>query len=276
MNNEKAKPIEFLFNADLEVELHGNDDQSLGAHSGAVLDEMIKEAGCTGIYSSAAPISFILSNGDTDALFDKTFELQWRRLEANPCYHVLGNHEGAYFKNDGNKWKDYLGYKETYYTWTHPSPVCAVTFIALDTWCSEEEDGALKMHAGSGQQVVRNEEKQWLKNTLDDAPGLVVVFAHAHMWPPGTRSQDNQAIEDLIEILNGTYENGKVHKRANVFFNGGHHDYPGYSRLGGVLFIDPIAAVKKGYARVIIDPVNRKLDYIGRFNEKSYLGLDLD
>lgn len=276
MNDVEAKPIEFLFNADLEVDLHNNDNKLLGAHSEEVLDEMIKEAGCTGTYSNAAPISFILSNGDTDARFDKTFEQQWKQLETFPCYHVLGNHESGFFKQDGNKWKDYLGYKETYYAWTSPSPAGAVTFIVVDTWCSDEGNGTLKIHAGSKQQVLRDKEKQWLKHTIDKAPGLIVVFAHAHLWPPGTRDQDNQAIEDFLDILTGTYEKGKVHKHAHVFFNGGHHDYPGYNRLGGVLFIDPMAAIKKGYARVSIDPVNKKLDYLGRFNEKSYLDLDID
>ena len=236
---------------------------------------MIEEARCVGSYSGVSPLSFILSNGDTDTRFEKKYESRWRRLELFPCFHVIGNHEGGYFNRDGNRWKDYLGYEETYYAWEYSSPEVTVTFIVLDMWCSDEGNGTLKINEGSGNQVLREEEKEWLKKILDRAPGVVVVFSHAHMWMPNTRSQDNEDVNELIDILKGTYEEGIVHKHANVFFNGGHHDYPDCSRVDGVYFIDPIGAIHKGYARVIVDPVSMQLDYIGRFNEKSYRKLEL-
>lgn len=278
INLEKARPIEFLFNSDLEAELHPGEAPSLGVHSGEVLVEMLREARCQGVYSDQSPLDFVLSNGDTDTRFEKDYEPLWEGLENFcPCYHVMGNHEGAYFDRDGDAWRKYLDYEETYYAWEYVAPEATATFIVLDTWCTREGNGngRLRINEGSGNQAFREEEKEWLKKMLDRAPGLVVVFAHAHSWPSNGRSQDNEAIEELIDILKGTYEDGGIHKHAHVFFNGGHHDHPACNKVDGVTFIDPIGAIHKGYARVIVDPIHRKMDYLGRFNEKSYGELDL-
>ena len=278
INLEKARPIEFLFNSDLEAELHPGEAPSLGVHSGEVLVEMLREARCQGVYSDQSPLDFVLSNGDTDTRFEKDYEPLWEGLENFcPCYHVMGNHEGAYFDRDGDAWRKYLDYEETYYAWEYVAPEATATFIVLDTWCTREGNGngRLRINEGSGNQAFREEEKEWLKKMLDRAPGLVVVFAHAHSWPSNGRSQDNEAIEELIDILKGTYEDGGIHKHAHVFFNGGHHDHPACNKVDGVTFIDPIGAIHKGYARVIVDPIHRKMDYLGRFSERSYRELDL-
>lgn len=273
---EEMQPIEFLFDSDLETELHEDEDPSIGVHSGEVLAEMLREARCEGVYSGQSPLDFILSNGDTDTRFEEEYKPLWQPLESLClCYHVMGNHEGAYFDRDGDKWREYLGYEETYYAWEYSSPEASITFIVLDTWCAREGDGRLRINDGSGNQAFREEEKEWLKRMLDRAPGLVVVFAHAHLWPPNRRSQDNEAIEELIDILKGTYEEGVAHRHAHVFFNGGHHDYPDCNQVDGVYFVDPIGAIHKGYARVIIDPIHKKMDYIGRFNERSHRKLYL-
>jgi len=273
---ENMPQVEFLFASDLEAELHPDEDPDLGVHSGEVLREMIREARCEGPNSHLSPPLFALFNGDVDVRFEGKYRSLWEQLEdACPCYHVLGNHEGSYFDRDGDKWREYFGYEETYYAWEYSSPEASITFIVLDTWCTKGEDGRLRINEGSGNQVLRAEEKEWLKEMLDRAPGLVVIFAHAHSWPPNCRSQDNEAIDELIDIVKGTYEEGVIHKHANVFFNGGHHDHPDCNKVDGVYFVDPIGAIHKGYARVIIDPIDGKMDYIGRFNEKSYLGLDL-
>ena len=273
---EQARPIEFLFDSDLETELHEGEDPSIGVHSAEVLVEMFKEVRREDDYSSQSPLDFILSNGDTDTRFEEEYERLWGALDGVcPCYHVMGNHEGAYFERDGNKWSKCLGYEETYYAWEYVVREATVTFIVLDTWCTRESNGKLRINEGSGNQAFREEEKEWLKKMLDQAPGLVVVFAHAHSWPPNCRNQDNEAIDELIDIIKGTYEEGVVHKHANVFFNGGHHDHPDCNKVDGVHFIDPIGAIHRGYARVIIDPIHKKMDYMGRFNEKSYRGLDI-
>jgi len=273
---EKARPIEFLFESDLEAELHPGEDPSIGVHSGEVLVEMLREARREGVYSDQSPLDFVLSNGDTDTRFEKDYEPLWEGLEDFcPCYHVIGNHEGAYFDRDGDAWREYLDYQETYYAWEYFAPGATLTCIVLDTWCSWDGNGTLRINEGSGNQAFREEEKEWLKKMLDRAPGLVLVFAHAHSWPPNSRSQDNEVMDKLIDILKGTYEDGVAHKSANVFFNGGHHDYPACNKVDGVTFVDPIGAIHKGYARVIVDPIHKKMDYIGRFNEKSYRELDL-
>ena len=276
VKTKEIRPIEFLFNSDLETELHEGEDPSLGVHSGEVLAEMLREVRCEGEYANQPPLDFILSNGDTDTRFEEEYWHLWAPLEdVCPCYHVVGNHEGAYFERDGNKWSKYLGYEETYYAWECSAPKASVTFIVLDTWCSRDRDGTLRINEGSGNQAFREEEKEWLKKMLDRASGLVVIFAHAHLWPPNCRSQDNEAIDELIDVIKGTYEEGAVHNHANVFFNGGHHDGYDCSKVDGVCFIDPIGAIHKGYARVRIDPIKKKMDYIGRFNERSCIGLDL-
>ena len=288
---EEPGPIEFLFAADLEVKLHDNEDPGLGAHTEKVLEEMLEEARCQRSYSHLRPLHFIVSNGDENSRFDQRYQEVWKELESLscPCYHVHGNGESATFgKQQGSaenyysrddKWPKYFGYEDTFYAWEYSSEnkKRATTFIVLDTWCLErDEDGGRIGTGGTGYQVFRKEEKEWLKKMLDQASGLIIVFAHAHMWcPPGSRNQDNKAVDELIDILKGTYEEGVAHNHANVFFNGGHHQYPSCEKIDGAYFIDPIAGVHKAYARVIIDPVNKKMDYIGRFNEKSYRGLDL-
>ena len=273
---EEMRPIEFLFNADLETELHPGEDPMLGAHSDAVLAEMLREARCEGEYADLSPPAFILSNGDTDARFEEGYEETWAGLtDICPCYFALGNHEGGYFDGDGNRWRECLGYEETYYAWEYAAPEGTITFVVLDTWCTREGDGRLKVNEGSGNQGFREEEKEWLKEVLDRTSGIVIAFAHAHLWPPNCRNQDNEAMDELIDVLKGTYEEKGIHRHANAFFNGGHHDYPSCDRVDGVYFIDPIGAIHKGYARVVVDPVGQKMDYIGRFEEKSYRGLDL-
>ncbi|MFH1008786.1 MAG: metallophosphoesterase, partial [Candidatus Latescibacterota bacterium] len=113
---DKARPIEFLFESDLEVALHEGEDRSLGVHTEQVLSEMLKEVGCEHDYADLPPVDFVLSNGDTDARFEKSHEHLWKPLESLcPSYHVMGNHEGGYFEGDGNRWREYLGYDETYY-----------------------------------------------------------------------------------------------------------------------------------------------------------------
>jgi len=287
---EKVRPIEFLFASDLESELHPGEDPRLGVHTGEVLEEMLKEARCQGHYSHLPPPHFILSNGDEDSRFDKRYESVWRELEnlPCPCYHVFGNHESVTFgRKEGNTlnyylhnddWRRYFDYEDTCYAWEYlfKDKRTMVTFVVLDTWCLEkDENGGRMCKEGSGNQVLREEQKEWLKKMLDRTPGLIVVFAHTHTWPPNYRPQDNEAMEELVDILKGTYEDGVVHNHANVFFNGGHHDYPDCNRVNGVYFVDPIGAIHTGYARVIIDPINKKMDYIGRFDEKSYRNLDL-
>lgn len=274
---EVVPVIEFLFAADLETELHENEDPSMGVHSEAVLKEMLKEARCQGEYSDMRPPAFILFNGDTDSRFEQVHAHLWAEMEQLPCpcYHVFGNHECTYF-DDGNAWAAFFGYHNTYYSWEYSHSGITTTFVALDTWC-ERRDYRLKCrHPGSEGQVFRYEQKEWLKEVLEKAAGLVVVFAHAHMWcPPGSRSQDNKAVEELIELLKGMYEPGIVHRKADVFFSGGHHDYAHCDKVDGIYFVDPIAAIHKAYARVRIDPINRKMDYLGRFEEKGYLHLNL-
>ena len=273
---EKMRPIEFLFNSDLETELHPGEDPDLGVHSGEVLAEMLREARCEGEYETVSPPAFILSNGDTDARFEGGYEEIWGELEdICPCRFAMGNHEGAYFDRDGDRWRRSLGYEETYYAWEYAAPEASVTFVVLDTWCTQEGNGRLRINEGSGNQALREEEEEWLKNVLDRASGPVLAFAHAHLWPPNCRNQDNEAMNRLVDILKGTYEKDAVHRPASAFFNGGHHDYPSCDRVDGVYFIDPIGAIHKGYARVVVDPIHRKMDYIGRFNEKSYRGFDL-
>ncbi len=273
---EKARPMAFLFESDLEVELHENENPGLGVHSVQVLSEMLKEVRREGEYAGQPPVDFILSNGDTDARFEEAYEHLWKPLESLcPSYHVMGNHEGGYFERDGNKWREYLGYEETYYALEYSAPESSVTFIVLDTWCSWDGDGVLRINEGSGKQAFREEEKEWLKRMLDRATGLTLVFAHGHVWTPNCRHQDNEAMDELVDILKGTYEEGEIHKPASAFFNGGHHDYPDCNKVDGVTFLDPIGAIHKGYARVIVDPVHKKMDYLGRFNEKSYRGLNI-
>jgi len=273
---DQTRPIEFLFNSDLETELHPGENPELGVHADAVLAEMLKEVRRECDYSGQSALDFILSNGDTDARFENDYQPAWEQLEQLcPCYHVLGNHEGAYFNRDGEQWRKYFGYADTYYAWEYAAPGASVTFIVLDTWCTREANGRLQINEGSGNQAFRDEQKQWLKQLLDQAPGLTIVFAHAHLWPPNCRNQDNENIDQLIDILKSTYEAGVIHKPANVFFNGGHHDHPGCIKVDGVTFVDPIGAIHKGCARVIIDPINMRMDYLGRFNEKTYRELDI-
>ena len=96
---EEMRPIEFLFQSDLEAELHEGEDPSIGAHSGEVLAEMLKEVRREGEYASQAPVDFMLSNGDTDTRFEQEYERLWRPLESLcPSYHVMGNHEGGVFR----------------------------------------------------------------------------------------------------------------------------------------------------------------------------------
>ncbi|MCD6231527.1 metallophosphoesterase [Candidatus Aerophobetes bacterium] len=272
-----TRTIEFLFSADLEVELHPNEDPARGVHTDTVLKEILKEVRGEGKYTNSSPPSFILFNGDTDARYDKKYRDIWEQLESLcPCYYVFGNHECGFFDNDANKWRRYHGYQETYYSWEYFHKGTTITFIVLDTWCAQEGKSLKCYHPGTGGQIFREEEKQWLKEILDKAPGLTIVFAHAHMWcPPKGRTQDNKEVDELLKILKGTYEEGKIHRSANIFFNGGHHDYPSCEKVEGIYFIDPLAGIHKAYARVIIDPINKKMDYIGRFNEKSYLNLNL-
>jgi len=269
--------IEFLFSADLEVELHSNEDPVLGAHSDVVLEEILKEIRCARERSDNSLPSFILFNGDTDARYDKNYQHTWKQLEnLCSCYYVLGNHECGFFDNDANKWRRYHGYQETYYSWKYFHKGTTITFIVLDTWSAREGKSLKCYHAGTGGQIFREEEKKWLKDTLDRAPGLTIVFAHAHMWcPPDDKDQDNKEVDELLKILKGTYEKGEIHRHADIFFNGGHHDYPSCEKVDGIYFIDPLAGIHKAYARVIIDPINKKMDYIGRFNEKSYRNLNL-
>jgi hypothetical protein len=187
----------------------------------------------------------------------------------------MGNHEGGYFDRDGNAWRKHLGYEDTYYAWEYASPTATLTFVVLDAWSSRDESGQLRINEGSGKQVFRREQLDWLKGLLDGAEGAVTVFAHAHLWIPNCRNQDNASVEELVDILKGTYEGGAFHRHASVFINGGHHDHPSCDQVDGVHFIDPIGAIHKGYARVVIDPATRTLDYLGRFNERTYRGLDL-
>jgi len=269
--------IEFLFAADLETELHENEDPGFGVHSASVLKEMVKEARCQGKYSNMLPPTFILFNGDTDSRFEEVHARLWEQMEQLPCpcYHVFGNHECTYF-DDGNAWAEFFGYENTYYSWEYSHNGITTTFVVLDIWCESRDSNLKCRHPGSKGQVFRDEQKKWLKEVLERAPGLVIVFAHTHMWcPPGSRNQDNGTVDELIDILKGTYETGVVHRKADVFFSGGHHDYPHCDKVDGVYFIDPIAAIHKAYARVRIDPVNRKMDYWGRFDERSYLYLNL-
>ena len=152
----------------------------------------------------------------------------------------------------------------------------SVTVIVLDTWCTLRDDGGLEIHDGSGEQAFRKEQREWFGETLDSAPGIKVVLAHAHTWPPASRPQDNEDVDDLIDMLLGTYEEGVVHSPANAFLSGGHHHHgTECNRLDGVYFIDPAAGIHGAYARVVIEPFERRMDYLGRLDERSYLGLDI-
>ena len=273
---DDSRPIEFLLNADLETELHPGEDPDLGAHSSQVLAEMLKEARCEGEHTGLPPLDFVLSNGDTDARFERGHEKVWAELEQLcPCYFAMGNHEGGYFERDGDAWRRHLGYEDTYYAWEYACPVGVATFVVLDAWCARDEIGKLRINEGSGNQALRDDQLQWLKAVLDGAEGVVTVFAHAHLWIPNARNQDNASVEELVDILKGTYEGGAFHRHASVFINGGHHDLPSCNRVDGVHFIDPIGAIHQGYARVVIDPAKRTMDYLGRFNERTYRGLGL-
>jgi len=175
-----------------------------------------------------------------------------------------------------------------YYAWEYRTddPATSLLFIALDAWCSPISGGGLRIHEGSGRQVLRPEQKAWLKELIDGDAGTVVVMGHAHIWPPAARSQDNEDMEELMAILRGTYEGPRTrhgvyeglrsHRRANVFINGGHHNYPGCTRtLDGVYIIDPAAGIHGGYARVRIDAVQQTMAYFGRGSDNSYGELDL-
>ena len=273
---DETRPIEFLFNADLEAELHGNEDPALGVHSREVLQRMLAEARCEGEYAGFRPPDFVLSNGDTDTRFEEDYRGAWRELEAAcPCYHVVGNHEGGYFEGDAVKWRECFGYPRTYYAWEYRLPEGQITFVVLDLWSSAEADGVLRIGNGSGKQVFREEQRRWLRQLISDAEGMVVAFAHAHMWPPEQQAQDNDEVVALLSILTGGDEEGHPHRGAQVFFNGGHHDYPDLMVHDGVWLVDPLAGIHGGYARVIIDPVAGSMEYRGRLNERSYPAVSL-
>ena len=271
--------IDFLFASDVEVAPHP--DERFRARTEDVLMEMLKEVKCEDEYSNEPAPLFIVFNGDVDARFDDRYSDIFKEIKRTaPCYYVFGNHE-CKILGCVEEWKRLLNMKSSYYSWRLSCTGITVTFIVLDLWSFE---GVRKTHTGmkrcyewSGERSFPIEEREWLKRLLDEQDGLKFVFAHAHMWcPPDMRPQDTAEIDELIKILKGTYDPYKPHGRANVFFNGGHHNYMSISKVDGVYFINPRVAIRGGYTRIKIHPASKRMDYLGRLLERSFTNLSLD